>query len=70
MEIPKRKKKLPFKNSEPDAPQESRGLGDDIAAAIERVTGGRVKPCHGCHSRKKTLNKMFPKTTQKRTEED
>lgn len=63
METPKRKKKLPFKNSDPEPPQESQGLGDDIAAAIERVTGGCVKPCPGCHRRKKTLNRLFPKTS-------
>jgi hypothetical protein len=41
----------------------SRGLGDTVAKVIETVTGGRVRPCGGCHKRRAALNRLFPYST-------
>jgi hypothetical protein len=40
--------------------QPSRGLGDMIAKAIHRVSGGRIKPCGGCKKRQAVLNRVVP----------
>lgn len=40
--------------------QPSMGLGDTIKKTIDRVTGGKVKPCKGCKKRQKALNKLMP----------
>lgn len=42
------------------APPRSRGLGDKVARTIQRVTGGKVKPCGGCKQRQAKLNHWFP----------
>ena len=38
----------------------SKGLGDTLKKAIEKVTLGKVKPCGGCKKRQEKLNKLFP----------
>jgi len=38
----------------------SRGLGDTIKRAIDKVTMGKVKPCGGCKKRQEALNKLLP----------
>ena len=38
----------------------SRGLGDTVKKAIDKITRGKVKPCGGCEKRRKILNKMIP----------
>lgn len=37
-----------------------RGLGDTVARVIQKVTGGRVKPCDGCKRRQAKLNELVP----------
>lgn len=39
----------------------SRGLGDDVANLIHKVSGGKIKPCGGCKKRQAKLNHWFPK---------
>jgi len=36
-----------------------RGIGDTISRTIRNISGGRVKPCGGCKTRKDFLNKYF-----------
>ena len=43
-----------------DTNKPSRGLGDTVAKAIKRATGGKVKPCGGCKKRQAALNKLMP----------
>ena len=38
----------------------SRGFGDTVAKAVEKVSGGMLKKCGGCNSRQNWLNKVFP----------
>jgi len=38
----------------------SRGLGDTIKKAIDKVTRGKVKQCGGCKKRQEKLNKLLP----------
>jgi 5-methylcytosine-specific restriction endonuclease McrA len=38
----------------------SKGLGDTIKRAIDKVTLGKVKPCGGCKKRQEALNKLLP----------
>lgn len=38
----------------------SRGFGDTVEKAINKVTGGKVKSCGGCKKRRDALNKAFP----------
>lgn len=37
----------------------SKGLGDTVKKIINKVTGGRVKPCGGCKKRQEALNKLM-----------
>ena len=39
---------------------ESKGLGDTVSKAINTVSGGRIKECGKCASRKKYLNRLVP----------
>ena len=38
----------------------TKGLGDTVASLIDRISGGRVKPCNGCDQRKDFLNRILP----------
>jgi hypothetical protein len=38
----------------------SKGFGDTISKAINKVSGGKVKPCSGCKKRQEALNKLMP----------
>ena len=42
--------------------QPSKGLGDTVKKAIDKVTGGKIKPCGGCKKRQEALNKVMPYT--------
>ena len=37
-----------------------KGIGDTVERTINKVSGGRVKPCGGCKKRKAFLNEYFP----------
>lgn len=37
-----------------------KGFGDSVESFVQKITGGRVKPCTGCKKRKEMLNKMLP----------
>ena len=39
---------------------ESVGIGDSIAKAIQAATLGKVTPCEGCKKRKDFLNRLIP----------
>ena len=39
--------------------QPSKGLGDTVKKAIDKVTGGKIKPCKGCKKRQEALNKVM-----------
>ena len=38
----------------------SRGLGDTIKKAVDKLTGGKIKQSGGCKKRQKALNKLLP----------
>ena len=40
------------------------GLGDTVSKVIKKVSGGRVKECGGCATRKARLNRKVPYNTQ------
>tara|TARA_R100000963_G_C4615851_1_gene84801 strand:- start:544 stop:792 length:249 start_codon:yes stop_codon:yes gene_type:complete len=46
--------------SEGEMVQPSKGLGDTVKKAIDKVTGGKLKPCKGCKKRREALNKVMP----------
>ena len=43
----------------PDRPVRSKGLGDTVAKAIKKASGGRIKPCGGCKERQAKLNRFM-----------
>ena len=40
--------------------QPSKGLGDTVKKAIDKVTGGKIKPCGRCKKSQEALNKVMP----------
>jgi hypothetical protein len=40
--------------------EDSKGFGDTVKKAIDKVTGGKVKQCGGCKKRQEALNKLMP----------
>ena len=45
---------------EEEIEQPSKGLGDTVKKVIDKVTGGKMKPCGGCKKRREALNKVMP----------